>query len=251
MKDNTKRFSDRVDIYQKYRPSYPNEVVNYIFDKFGLCESSIIADVGSGTGMFTELLLGKCSKVYAVEPNNEMRYAADSRLLTYTSYNSVNGTSENTTLASKSIDGITVAQAFHWFNINTTRQEFTRILKDNKYVFLIWNDRTTNTPFLIEYENILKSKIPEYNEVNHKNITPEIMKGFLIRDYTEISFQNNQLFTLDGVLGRLQSSSYTPKTDSNEYRVVESEIIKAFNHFSDHGVISFNYNTVVYAGKIT
>jgi len=251
MKDNTKRFSDRVDNYQNYRPSYTSEVVNYIFCNFGLSKDSVFADIGSGTGIFTEKLLQRCKAVFAVEPNQEMRNASDINLSSYRGYKSINGTSENTTLNANSIDTITVAQAFHWFNIDATRKEFKRILKCDGYVFLIWNKRVTDTPFLNAYENILNNKISEYREVNHNNITHEIIKTFLIRDYSEAIFLNNQVFTLEGVLGRLNSSSYTPKKDTNEYQILENEIVKAFNQFSTNGKVSFNYNTEIYAGKIT
>jgi ubiquinone/menaquinone biosynthesis C-methylase UbiE len=251
MKDNTKRFSDRVDNYQRFRPSYKDETIDYIFDNFGLSKKSVLADIGSGTGIFTEKILQKCKKVYAVEPNTEMRTAAEKRLSINKSFQSINGTSENTTLDNESIDAITVAQAFHWFNIEDTKKEFKRILKKDTFVFLIWNNRVTNTPFLKEYEEILVNKIPEYTEVNHNNITEDIIKTFLIRDYSKVIFRNNQIFDLEGVFGRLSSSSYTPKQDTKEYEIIKEAIINAFNKYSTDGVISFNYNTEIYSGKIT
>lgn len=251
MKDNTKRFSDRVDNYQRFRPSYTDETIEFIFSNFGLSKQSVLADIGSGTGIFTEKIVPKCKKVYAIEPNTEMRIAAEKRLSINRSFQSINGTSENTTLDNESIDAITVAQAFHWFNIEDTKKEFKRILKKDAFVFLIWNNRVTNTSFLKEYEEILVSKIPEYTEVNHNNITEDIIKTFLIRDYSKVIFRNNQIFNLEGVLGRLSSSSYTPKQDTKEYEIIKEAIINAFNQYSTDGVISFNYNTEIYSGKIT
>jgi ubiquinone/menaquinone biosynthesis C-methylase UbiE len=251
MKDNTKRFSDRVDNYQRFRPSYTDETIDCIFNNFGLSKQSVLADIGSGTGIFTEKILKRCKKVYAVEPNTEMRTAAEKRLSINKSFQSINGTSENTTLDNESIDAITVAQAFHWFNIGDTKKEFKRILKKNSVVFLIWNNRVTNTPFLKEYEEILVNKIPEYTVVNHNNITEDLIKAFLIRDYSKVIFRNNQIFDLEGVLGRLSSSSYTPKQDTKEYEIIKAEIVKMFNQYSTDGVISFNYNTEIYSGKIT
>jgi len=249
--NNTERFSDRVDNYQKFRPSYTDETINYIIGNFGLSKDSVIADIGSGTGIFTEKLLANFKFVYAVEPNQEMRIAAYKRLSSFKSYKSINGTSEVTTLNAKSLNGITVAQAFHWFNIEKTREEFRRVLKDEAFVFLIWNNRISNTPFLRAYEEILVDKIPEYTVVNHKNISEDIIKSFLIRDYSKVVFQNNQVFDLEGVLGRLSSSSYTPKENTKEYGIIKELIVKAFEQYSENGAISFNYNTEIYSGKIT
>ena len=251
MKDNTKRFSDRVDNYQRFRPSYTDETIDYISNNFGLSKQSVLADIGSGTGIFTEKILPRCKKVYAIEPNTEMRTAAEKRLSMNKSFQSINGTSENTTLDNESIDAITVAQAFHWFNIEETKKEFNRILKKDAVVFLIWNNRVTNTSFLKAYEEILVNKIPEYTVVNHNNITVDIIKAFLIRDYSKVIFKNNQIFDLEGVLGRLSSSSYTPKKDTKEYEIIKAEIVKIFNQYSTDGVISFNYNTEIYSWKIT
>lgn len=249
--DNTKRFSNRVDDYQKFRPSYTDETIDYIFGNFGLSKDSVIADIGSGTGIFTEKVLPECKLVYAVEPNWEMRAAAEKKLSSYKSYRSVTGTSENTTLDDASLDGITVAQAFHWFDIEKTKREFARILKKDAFVFLIWNNRITDTPFLKEYESILINKIPEYTVVNHNNITEDIIKTFLIRDYSKAVFPNNQIFDIDGVLGRLKSSSYTPGENTVEYGIIKELITKSFNQYSENGVVSFNYNTEIYSGKIT
>jgi ubiquinone/menaquinone biosynthesis C-methylase UbiE len=248
--DNTERFSNRADTYEKFRPSYTDEAVDYIFGNFGFSKDSVIADVGSGTGIFTEKVLPKCKFVYAVEPNLEMRTVADKRLSSYKSYRSVIGTSEKTTLDDTSQDAITVAQAFHWFNIEKTKREFARILKKDAFVFLIWNNRIADTPFLREYENILLTKVPEYKVVNHNNITEDIIKNFLIRDYSKAVFPNNQIFNLEGVLGRLKSSSYTPDENTKEYGILKELLVKAFNRYSENGVISFNYNTEIYAGKI-
>jgi len=251
MMDSTKRFSDRVESYKRFRPSYTTEVIDYIFSGFGLLRDSTIADVGSGTGIFTEKLIGRCKRVYAVEPNREMRIAAEEKLSSFESYVSVAGTSEDTSLDDTSVDAITVAQAFHWFNIDKTRTEFRRVLKKDSFVFLIWNNRISNTPFLKAYNEILLERIPEYKVVDHKNVTEDIIRDFLVRDYSKVSFPNNQVFDLEGVLGRLNSSSYTPKQESNEYVLIEKDIKNAFQKYSSNGLVSFNYMTEVYSGKIT
>lgn len=250
MKDSTKRFSDRVDDYTKYRPSYPQEAVNYILNVGNVADTSRIADIGSGTGKFTELLLKKCEKVYGVEPNAEMRLAAENLLKCYRSFVSINATAENTTLDDKSIDCITTAQAFHWFDIKKVKTEFMRILKENKYVFIIWNKRYKNTNFMVSYEKLLNSTASEYRKVNYSNITSEIIRDFIPINYNIKKFTNNQLFNWTMLVGRFRSSSYVPIQNPKEYNELEKKLKILFDKYAQDGQVTFNYETEVYSGKI-
>ncbi|HOJ79314.1 MAG TPA: class I SAM-dependent methyltransferase [Clostridiales bacterium] len=75
MKKSTERFSDRVENYVKYRPGYPKEFIDYLYANAGFSEESVIADIGSGTGILTALLLERGSRAIGIEPNREMRNA--------------------------------------------------------------------------------------------------------------------------------------------------------------------------------
>lgn len=248
IKDNTKRFSDRVDNYVKYRPSYPDGVVDFIARDGRLSVGSAVADIGSGTGILTEMLLKKGFTAFAVEPNGEMRREAESRLGKYPSFVSVTGSAEGISLGAKSVDCITVAQAFHWFDRTSAAREFERILKDARRVYLIWNKRVSDTDFMREYESILKKNVPEYSEVSHNNVTPEMIRDFIPEDHALTKFENNQSYGWDALIGRLQSSSYTPKRETAEYRALEEKIRDAFDRHSENGMVAFNYVTEVYSG---
>src|SRR3954468_20199343 len=146
------RFSNRVADYVRYRPSYPPAVLDMLRREAGLEPKAVIADVGSGTGISAGLFLREGCTVFAVEPNNEMRHAAETLLKDHTSFHSVSGTAEATTLTEHSVDFVVAAQAFHWFNPKPTRAEFTRILKPGGWVVLMWNERRLDTnPFLRDY----------------------------------------------------------------------------------------------------
>lgn len=132
-----------------------------------LIKNSIVGDVGSGTGILSSLLIDKVKRLYCVEPNDEMRNYANKSLSDFDNFISINAKSESTTLDDNSLDAITVAQAFHWFDIEKTKIEFNRVLKPNYNVFLLWNNRISNTPFLREYDQILKSLSIDYKSVNH------------------------------------------------------------------------------------
>ncbi len=115
--NSTLRFGNRVENYAKYRPSYPDKVLEYLQQQCHLTDQSVIADIGSGTGIFTKLLLDRGYTVYAVEPNEAMRQKAEKQFKHLQSnFHSTNGTAEATTLPPKIADLIVCAQAFHWFN---------------------------------------------------------------------------------------------------------------------------------------
>lgn len=250
MNNSTTRFSDRASNYVRYRPSYPKEAITYIFSEFGIQSNAVVADIGSGTGIFTELLLPLVETVFAVEPNTEMREAAVARLHKNSRFQSINGSSESSKLGDKSLDFIFSAQAAHWFDLPETKKEFRRILKPNGTVVFIWNKRQINSEFLQEYEALLQS-IPDYLEVTHNNLTEDALKEFLGYRYKKKTFANSQTFDLDGLLGRFSSSSYAPKEGTADYFEVKKKLEYIFSKTSVEGEVSFNYITEVYSGRIS
>lgn len=250
MKDNTKRFSDRVENYKKYRPSYPPEMVEYLHKEFFNDSKIIAADVGSGTGKCAELILPFCNKVYAVEPNTEMRSEADNKLSVYNNYVSVHASAENTTLTDNSIDYITVAQAIHWFDLEKTKREFQRILKKNGSVLIISNKRIFTSDFQKDYESFLREGIPEYSDVNHYRITEDIIKNFYENDYRQKVFPNAQTFDWESLTGRFRSSSYTPKEGTAEYKKLEDQLRCIFERYNINGIVEFEYEAIVQSGQI-
>src|SRR3984885_5442885 len=149
VKDSTRRFSSRVGNYVRYRPAYPAVVLELLRDECGLTDASVVADIASGTGIFTRMLLENGNRVFGVEPNDEMRRAGEQFLRNYTSVPSVAGAAEASTLAEHSVAMVTAAQAAHWFDREKARREFIRILEPAGWTVLLWNERPTDsTPFL-------------------------------------------------------------------------------------------------------
>ena len=135
--DPTKRFSNRVENYRKYRPRYPKAIIPLLEQECGLTHDARIADIGSGTGLLAELFLEHGNRVFGIEPNLEMRAAGDKLLAKYPNFSSTDATAEATTLADSSVDFVTVGQAFHWFDRDRAGKEFERILKDGGWVVII------------------------------------------------------------------------------------------------------------------
>lgn len=213
---------------------------------------SIVADIGSGTGILTQLFLEKGNTVFAVEPNKEMRAAAETLLSKYGCFNSVNGTAEDTTLEQHSVDLVTAGQAFHWFDLEKTRQEFLRILKPNGWVALIWNDRKTDTtPFLEAYEQLLNTYSIDYKKVDHKKLDKEDFRRFFRpHGFKMKSFDNIQTFDFEGLKGRLLSSSYVPLKGHPKYQAMLNELRTIFLNFQIDNTVKLEYDTKVYFGRL-
>ena len=204
--DPKKRFSSRVENYIKYRPSYPKEIIKFLTDKKILSKQSIVADVGSGTGILSELFLKNGNKVFGVEPNSEMRRAAERILEIYPDFISISSSAENTSLMSNSIDLITVGQAFHWFNFEKARTEFKDILKSEGYIVLIWNNRKkTGQGFSSQYEQFITKYGTDYKHVRKREQNVDVFFN-----YKKEIFHNYQELDFEGLKGRLISTYYIP-----------------------------------------
>lgn len=252
MTDPTKRFSDRVDNYIKYRPRYPKELLIFLLREKIIQKSSILADIGSGTGFFTKLLIKSGSQVYGVEPNKEMREAAEEFLREFPNFTSIDGTAETTTLKDKSVDFISVAQAFHWFDREKTREEFLRILKPDGYLALIWNNRIKeDIPFQVGYNDLLKEFCPGHDKTNHYKITYDQIVEFY--GFTEVKIfrcANKQVLDFAGLKGRLFSSSYTPKENEPNYQPLLSALKELFDKYQENGKVTMEYKTKMHYGKM-
>ena len=166
MLDPTKRFSNRVENYLKYRPRYPSEIIALLEKDCALTRDSVIADVGSGTGFLSELFLRQGNRVLGVEPNAEMRAAGERLLADYPNFVSIDATAEATTLPDSSVDFVTAGQAFHWFDREKTHREFHRILKPDGWVVIVWNTFPTGrSPLVKAYDDVLVRYGTDYREV--------------------------------------------------------------------------------------
>ena len=249
---STTRFSDRVDDYVKYRPHYPVEIIDLLAARCDLTPESVIADIGSGTGILAKLFLDNGNPVVGVEPNKEMREAGEAYLAEYGRFTSIDGTAEATRLPARAIDFVIVGQAFHWFDHAKTRAECKRILNDDGIVALIWNDRRIDSsPFLRDYEDMLQTYGTDYKEINHKNIQdPTVFTPFFGGGYQEAAFDNIQRFDFEGLMGRLHSSSYVPSPGHRNYAPLAKRAKEIFDACQLNGKVAFEYDTRVYYGEI-
>ncbi len=247
MASTVERFSNRVENYLKYRPGYPTEMMVFFRNELGLTKASVIADIGSGTGLSSKPFLENGNVVYGVEPNEGMRLAAERSLNGFDNFKSIEGASDHTTIKDGSVDLVIAAQAFHWFEPESTHCEFKRILKPGGYVVLIWNERQLDTTsFLIEYERLLLKFANDYEKVRHENIDEEKLAAFFQTRFDRQTFANQQICDFDGLKGRLLSSSYMPAEGDQKYKPMIAELQALFAKHEQGGKIEIRYDTNIF-----
>ncbi len=251
MTNTVERFSNRVANYVKYRPGYPKEILEVFRDEMGLRESSVVADVGSGTGISAKVFLENGCRVYGVEPNAAMRAAAEEYLREFPRFESVEGTAENTNLPDEAVDFVIAAQAFHWFDQEKTPAEFRRIARPGGYVALIWNERQLDTnEFLREYEEVLKKYGTDYAEVRHDNLDKAIFEKAFDAEFSTKTFLNVQELDYEGMKGRILSSSYMPSETDASYPALENELRRLFDNRAERGKIQILYSTNIFYTRL-
>jgi len=251
MLNSTERFSSRVANYIKYRPSYPATVLELLSVRCGLAATSVVADVGSGTGILTELLLETGAEVYGIEPNREMREAGERLLHDYGRFHSVEGTAEATTLSDACVDLVTASQAFHWFDVQKSRRELGRILRPRGWVALVWNERPLEAvPLLDEYDALLRRHCPEYDRVREMRADESKMREFFGHRPEGAVFANRQSFDYAGLEGRLMSSSYAPEAGHPEHEPMIAGLRDLFERHRRAGKVLFPYRTLVFFGQL-
>ncbi len=250
--DSKERFSNRVEDYVRYRPRYPREVLDVLRDGCGLTPESVVADIGSGTGLLTQLFLENGNVVYGVEPNAAMRDAGEQFLEEYPHFCSVAGSAEATTLPDVCADFVVAGQAFHWFEPKAARAEFERVLRPGGWVAVMWNERVSDrTAFQREYAALLREYCDDYAKVAETYPQYARMKDFFGRGTLgEKSLPNAQVFDFDGLRGRLRSSSYAPPKGHPKHEPMLAALKKLFDAHAEDGRVRFEYETHVYYGRL-
>jgi SAM-dependent methyltransferase len=252
MLDPTQRFSNRVDNYIQYRPSYPQAIIPLLAASCGLAPAAVIADIGSGTGILTRLFLENGNPVFGVEPNRAMRAAGEALLRGYPHFTSIAATAEATTLPDQCVDFVTAGQAFHWFDPERARAEFLRILKPWGWVVLVWNERhTDSTPFLVAYERLLERYAIDYDATRHTRFDDGALRSFYRSDTFQVrTIENSQTLDWESLRGRLLSSSYIPLAGQPGYEAMLELLATIFRVNQSNGQVIMAYDTKVYTGQL-
>lgn len=245
--NNTNRFDGKGDLYAKARPKYANELFDYMKSSLNISDNSVFADIGSGTGIFTEQLLVCGYRVYAVEPNADMRKKAEEKLHRYENFYSVDGTADNTKLQDKSVDYITVAQAFHWFEAHAFKDECERILKPDGKIIIVYNSRDTQAECTKALAELRREYNPEFHGFSN-GISEENCLTFFNNNCDVFKCDNSLTYDRQGYIDRLLSSSYSLKEDNPRFFEYIDSINNLFDRFAVDGKITVPTYTVAYIG---
>ena len=247
--DHRNRFDGKGEIYAKARPKYAAALFDYLKNVLNVPFDSVFADIGSGTGIFTEQLLGCCRKVYAVEPNADMRRKAEEKLSHIESFISVDGSDADTKLPDESVDFVTAVQAFHWFDAEAFGKECRRILRPGGKVMIIYNFRDPNAACTKALAELRHKYNPEFQGFSN-GINDEKCKAFFMGECTVFRADNTQFYDRQGYIDRVLSSSYSTGESDERYSEYLTEIGRIFNSFSASGIIAVPTETIAYIGRI-
>ena len=244
------RFQGRADSYSKYRPSYPSGVLDTLRSEVGFVGEKVVADIGSGTGILSELFLANGNKVYCVEPNGDMRRAAEEKLQKYAPrFVSIDGTAEATGLEKSGVDLVAIGQALHWFDLEKSKAEFARILRKDGHVSIVYNYRKEEGRVEKAYGKLIQKFEKD------RASTPDVKDEYAARFLEEKSFKkfvmpNSQILDLRGLLGRLASASYMPRQGDKAWAEIEREARGIIADYGERGAVELHYDAVLYLGKI-
>jgi SAM-dependent methyltransferase len=246
------RFLGRVADYAKARPGYPRDLLAFLEEAGALFPGARVVDVGSGTGLFSELLLSGGYEVLAVEPNAEMRSAAERRFAGEARFRSFEGRAESTGLPDGAADLAVAAQAFHWFDADATRAELQRILTPPRRVALVWNSRrAAGSEFLERYERLLLDFGTDYEKVGHRGIGEARLRSFFEGEFATFRVENLQTLDADGVRSRLLSSSYIPAAGTERHAAMLDELSRLLTETADaNGRIEMVYDCELFLAEL-
>ena len=250
---STERFSDRVTDYVRYRPDYPAALRDWLHHEQGVTSDWQVADIGAGTGISSKLFLDAGHAITAVEPNAAMREAAVAWLGANPNFRAIDGRADATGLPAASIDLVTVAQAFHWFDPEATRREFQRILRPGRLAAIFWNSRRlTGTPFLEGYEALLQRYGTDYTRVAERYADDASMRAWFGASWRGgARFEHSQQLDFESLRGRLMSSSYAPRAGHPQHAPMLAALRDLFDRCQTNDRISFDYDTRIFTGTVS
>lgn len=251
--DSAARFSNRVQDYVRYRPGYPPAMMQWLHEAHDVARDAAVADIGAGTGISSQMLLAAGHPVVAVEPNAGMRAAAEQWLAPqYPAFRTVDGNAEATGLAEASIELISVAQAFHWFDTHAIVPEWKRILVPGGRVLVYWNSRLLDgSGFLRGYEQLLLDYGSDYSAVAERYQDDDQMRAWFGPGLQAIGrFPNVQMLDFEALRGRLLSSSYAPVAGQPGHAPMLRALRTLFDAHAEAGKVAFEYHTRAFLGTL-
>lgn len=242
-------FSAKVADYAASRPDYPAALFDAL-DARALHAAATIADVGAGTGLLTRGLLGRGYSVVAVEPNPAMRNVCDRECGAFVRYRSVEGTAESMPLAPASVDLVTAAQAFHWFDVERARAECLRVLTPRGNVALIWNDRDMGDPLHPALDEVFQAFGGEKRSALVAHEDRSHVQAFFGTARPDVSsWPHEHSIAIEGLIALAFSRSYMPERSTSTGAAAIESLRRVFERFSTDGRLTVRYRTALFLGR--
>ena len=243
---NEQKFTGKADLYEKFRPGYPDELIDFLYEK-ARCEQ--VADIGAGTGIFTRCLLKKPWNIIAVEPNADMRGILER----IGGIKVMNAPAESTGLADNSVGLVTAAQAFHWFDEDKFKAECCRVLTKGGRLAIIFNERSYEGCDISKERDSICMKFCGTFHTGHVGKRTSEQGDLFLRNENFSSLEyfccdNNVEADCDGFVGDTLSRSYALKKDDKDYGSFVEELKQAFSKYSHNGKVTVKYKAKCYLG---
>jgi SAM-dependent methyltransferase len=216
-------FGAEAAAYERARPTYPPDAVDWLVTSLRIAPGRTVADVAAGTGKLTRLLVASGARVVAVEPVESMRAFLAS---TAPDVHAVAGAAEALPLRDQSVDAITVAQAFHWFDADAALHEFHRVLRPSGRVGLLWNARDRSVPWVDALWTIM-DRVEKRGPSRDHDTRPELAAWGdqpWFTPLTEATFRHEQLLTHEDAVDRMRSVSHVAVLPPHEQQAVLDDI---------------------------
>lgn len=248
---NEEKFSGLSGLYARYRPDYPQAFLDELYTAGGVTPEDDVADVGAGTGIFTRQLLERGNRVWAVEPNGDMRAKLRENLQGFSGLTCVAGSAEATSLPAYSVSLVTAAQAFHWFDPAAFRAECRRILRPGGRVLLVWNSRDAQSALVRENAALNRRWCPAFRGFSGGMAEKTDFSDFFAGAYAQRRYENPLYFDEQGFLGRNLSASYAPRAGEPQYAPYVQALRALFaRHCGPDGVLVMPNFTRCYLGAV-
>jgi SAM-dependent methyltransferase len=231
-------FARSADAYERGRPEYPAAAIQLVVGL--LPERALVLDLAAGTGKLTRQLLGAGVSVIAVEPVAEMRAALPAEA------QAREGTAESIPLADRSVDGVTVGQAFHWFDGDVALAELARVLRPDGLLALLWNGRVDEDPVHQAIEDLIgpfRAETPSHRGSAWRDA---FTRTASFSPLTEHVFDNVLEQDADGLEARVGSISFIASLEPAE----RAAVLERARAIAGSGVVTVPYRTEVYTCRL-
>lgn len=235
----------RAVLYHQSRPSYAAEITRFVQDKTGRDQFDVVADIGSGTGLSTQLFVPCAQQVIGVEPNDHMRQAAEpGPTITY-----VEGRAEATGLPSAHVDLLVAASCLEWCHPVHAAAEFRRILRADGFVVVLWNHRRITNPVSWEFDRLWLRHMgprigPDEAELD------SIARRFLQPAPDTLRVTQHVPFDLQRLNDFALSSSYAPRPHQAHRLIALTNDLARFYQTHHQEAVALPFESVCYVGRI-